>query len=239
MFSTLVFTLALAVSVTSPHTNVVGGDEFELNANVTGFEPSSTYYIKALGGDNNYEVLTKNNESWLSWNSSWDSMPQFVSPEATESATLVTVKGKFKDDSSGTKDVKVRIRKVDLDENYDSNLISILVTAKATPTPTATATASPSPTPTTTATPSPSPTPTKKPTPKPTTTNTSTPSPSPTPVVLGEATSTPTVIDTATVNSSGEKSIPNFSILMVVGGLVLSTTAGFSIWKKYREENSA
>jgi len=222
------------VIISISQSSVVAGNEFDINVSATGLDAASSYYIKALGGENFYDVQTFNNSNWLSWNSSWEELPQFSTQEATESASL-TVKAKFKSDTpSGSKEVKARIRKTTNETNYDSQVLTMNIEATPTPSPT------PTPTPARTVSPSPTPTPspakTATPTPKPTRT------PSPTPAVTasstpmaqlrGEATSTPTVLgleDEAQGESSSSVPIP--AIGLIAGGVVFMGLAGVSIWR--------
>jgi hypothetical protein len=230
--------LAINISATPSLTSVKGGDEFQLDVSASGLDASSTYYIKALGGEEFYEVQTLNNSNWLSWNSSWEQMPQFVTTEATESATLTSVKARFKDESNGNKELKVRVRKTGQDENYDSTIVAMSVEAKPTaspsPTPTASPTPSPTPTKSPTATPKPTPTPSKKPTPTPT------PSPTevttPNPLVLGDATSTPEPKETEKPSVS-HNNPPILSIMMIMGGILFVAVSGFSLWKTYHAKS--
>lgn len=220
--------------------SVVAGNEFQINLSPSGLDPLTNYYIKALGGVEFYEVQTFNT-NWLSWNGSWSDMPQFTSPDASASATPISVKARFKGDTSaGSKEVKVRIRKTAEDTNIDSNVVTMSVEATPTPSPTATPspspTASPTPSPTATATPTPKPTPkpTKSPTPLPSAT------PSPTPIEIGKATSTPTVlgVDDSESTSGPTTPLPVPAIVMIGVGVVFTALAGASIWRARYNDNA-
>lgn len=215
------------INITLNQSSSMAGNEFQIDVSANDLEPSASYYIKALGGESFYDVQTLNSGNWLSWNSSWEEMPQFMS--ASDSATLTTVKARFKSDTpTGNKEVKVRIRKVGTESNDDSNVLSMIVEATPTPSPTPQPTNSPTPNPTPSPTPSPTPTktstpkPTVKPSKKPTSSPESSDSSSPTPIsIQGEATSTPTVLSAE--GSGGEaKGGGNFSpfaIIMIVAGV--------------------
>lgn len=227
---------APTTQINIPSTNVVAGDEFKIEVIVQEIQPDDSYYAKALGGPESYDVQTLYNSSWLSWNSSWSDMPIITSSTATASATLTA---RFKPDlQGGTYNVKVRVRKSDSDTNYDSELVPMQVTTRPTPQPTAT----PSPTPEDT--PKPSATPTKSPSPKPTPKKTPTSSPKPTEESEGEvlglaAQKTPDLMPTATpviASDQENKPIVLTAFLFIIPGVALTTFGAYSFLKRHKSE---
>lgn len=187
----LVFpTLTLAspnIVITNIPTSVIAGQGFDITFNATELDINSIYKIKALGGDSFNQVDTWNS-TWLQQNGAWSSMPEFTN--GTESSVSATVKARFEaGTTTGSKDLKVRIRKVDQDPFYDSLIVSISVIA-ATPSSTPTPTSAPTQSPTSISTPTKtsSPIPTKSATAKPTIS----PTPTKEPEVMGVETTAPT-----------------------------------------------
>lgn len=217
--------LALAAPVVTLDTfpsSVVAGLEFDLTFSASGLEPATNYNSKTLGGESFNQVDTWNG-GWLQQNASWSSMPEFLSN--AEGSASASIKARFESDtSSGTKEFKIRIRKLNSDPYYDSSIVNISViaattTPTATPTVAATGTPTPVPTPAKTATP----TPTKTPTPNPTRTS----SPTPSPEVLGEEATpsaspkpTATAGEPVTIDSS-KKKIPFVPIILIFFGLLI------------------
>jgi hypothetical protein len=206
----------------------IAGSEMEISHTCIQLDPNVNYYIKALGGDSDYEVQTFNSSTsaWLSWNSSWSDMPQIASSsEGTVSAVL---KVKFKPDATaGSKNLKIRIRKVGNDTNYDSLPVVINVsTPTPTPEPTSTPTDTPEPTHTPTSTPNPTvvsaktstPAPTKSPTPKPT--GSTLPTSSPEELVLGIQNSTPASEALVEGETITQKKFPLFPVILIVAGVI-------------------
>jgi len=137
------------IVINSYPSSSIAGYEMEIGYTSTQLDPNTNYYIKSLGGFNDYEVQTFNSglSIWLAWNNAWSDMPQITS--STEGTISVTLKARFKEDAtSGTKNLRIRIRKVGTDTNYDSPPVVIDV---STPPP------SPSPSPSSNLNPSPSP----------------------------------------------------------------------------------
>ena len=150
--------MAVSVSNLSAPTSVTSGEEFNVSFDGTDLVPGTAYYAKALGGESFTKVDTWNS-SWLQQNSAWSGMPVFTSNAV--GSISATLKARFEQDtSSGGKEFKVRIKKTDVSGNYDSEIVSISVTA-VTPSP------SPSPVQSSTASPTSIPSPTKTSTPKP------------------------------------------------------------------------
>ncbi|KKT49671.1 MAG: hypothetical protein UW41_C0003G0038 [Candidatus Collierbacteria bacterium GW2011_GWC2_44_18] len=143
------------VTVSSFPPSVVAGEKFSPSFNISGLSLSSSYFMKALGGNSFSEVDTWNS-SWLQQNADWTSMPSFTSDSDGNAQT--TIECRFDPaTATGSKEFKVRIRKADIATNYDSSPVTVSV-LDATPT------VSPTATPTTktpTLTQSPSPTPAK------------------------------------------------------------------------------
>lgn len=199
---------AAAVTVTGP-TEVTAMNEFSLSIAATGLDPTTKYYFKGVGGNENYDIQTKGQSSnWLNWNSSWNEFPQFESISDGTLSTTLTVR--FRNETtSGSKNVRVRIRKLDTEDNIDSNDIQISVTALPQTTPSPTPSLSPTPT----ITPKPTSSPTIRPTAKATSFATSRPTSapqvlsatnqpnslmgtvtSPTPTPQGESTDSPNIV---------------------------------------------
>jgi len=221
---------ALAVSITSLPSSAIAGEEFTVLFETSGLEPNVSYYSKALGGESFNEVDTWNS-SWLQQNAAWSSMPEFTS--SLEGSASVSIKARFDPETTtGTKEFKIRIRKVNTDPNYDS-LVSTISVMAVTPTPTATATATATATSTATTTPTktPTPTPTKSPTPKPTKT------PTPEPEVLGEeATPLPeTPTPSPITESSSKKKIPVLPVIFIGGGVLM---IGFAVYNLIRAKKA-
>ncbi len=152
----------------------IAGEEFEVFFTASALSPSSIYYMKGLGGNVGTTLTEVDtwNGGWVQQNGSWISMPVFTAnPEGSASATI-----KIRYDpniATNSKELKIRIRKTDGNDNYDSPAVSMSVAA-ATPAPSPTQTAVPTltPKPTQTAAPTSKPIPTKTPTPKPVPTET-------------------------------------------------------------------
>lgn len=172
---------ASSVSISSFPSSVIAGEEFNIIFGASGLNPDTQYNMKALGGSSFTEVDAWNS-SWLQQNASWSSMPEFSSN--FEGSASATTKARFDlDIASGSKELKIRIRKVGVDPYYDSPVVNLSVTA-VTPTPTPAPTDTPTPTPTPTSTPIPTSTPTKTPTPTPTLVKTVTLTPTAKPTVF-------------------------------------------------------
>ena len=196
--------------------SIIAGNEFEVGFKAEGLDINSEYNIKGLGGENFTEVDTWNND-WLQQNAAWVSMPTFLSNDGSPSGTL---KLRFDSTSSGTKDLKVRIKKSGSDSsNIDSPTVSVSVTA-ATPSPTPVTTTQPTKTPSPTSVPTLSPTstpsPTQKPTPK--------PSAGSTPEVLAENTfysDTASLSPSPTPAASETKKFPFLALVLIFAGVIL------------------
>lgn len=213
----------------------IAGSEMEISYTCIQLDPDANYYIKALGGDSDYEAQTFNGSTsaWLSWNSPWSDMPQIVS--SSEGNISAVLKVRFKPDATaGDKNLKVRIRKVGNDTNYNSLPVLISVsTPTPTPEPTATSTNTPNPTHTPTSTPNPTaipmktpiPTPTKSPTPRPTPTSSLTSSPEE--LVLGVQNSTPTPETLIEGEVVTQKKFPVFPVILIVTGFLCMAGALF------------
>lgn len=222
-----VVSAAPVVSIDTFPPSAIAGVEFDVVFSASGLEPSTNYNSKALGGESFNQVDTWNS-SWLQQNASWSSMPEFSSnPEGTASAS---VKARFESStSSGAKEFKIRIRKLNTDPYYDSSAVNISVTA-VTPSPTAvpaTSVPTASPAPTVTPTKTPTPIPTKTPTSKPTT------PPNPEPEILGEEitlepeTSKPS----STPEGLPKKNFPILPITLVASGIGM---IGFAVYNLVR-----
>ncbi len=234
--------------ISSYPNSVVAGQEFDVSFSVSGLSVSTDYYSKALGGNNFTEADTwsSKNSGWLQQNASWTDMPEFTTN--SEGGASVTIKTRFEETSSGDKEFKVRIRKVNVTPNIDSSIVTISVTA-VTPTPT----------------PEPTPTPTLGPTSTPTPTSTKTPTATSKPTVKAVVTKKPKVISTKTTSDEDESEtlglregleapsptpipesekkgkIPITAILFVLGGLGFMGVAGYpflkSMKKRYNIKN--
>lgn len=224
---------------TSP-SSVTAGNEFTVTFSASDLEPSVLYYAKGFGGIDFEEVDTWSDKtsSYLQQNASWLNMPEFTS--GGDGTGLLTLKARFQSSSQGSKNFKVRIRKANVDPNYDSTIVTIQVdTATPSPSPTPTAT------PTATPTPTPNPTPTKTPTPKPTA--------KPTPLVLSGETGPPppsnsevlglrgglaTTDPEAQVGSSEtKKSFPILSWILILFGVSLISFTAFRLFLNMKEGN--
>lgn len=161
LFPKSVFATPL-ISISSFPSSVIIGEEFDVVFDTSSLDPSAQYYMKALGGISFLEVDTWNS-SWFQQNATWTSMPIFSSN--SEGSASVTIKIRFNPSTvDGSKELKIRIRKVGDSTNYDSptvNLSVIAVTSTPTPTESITVTETPTATPTPTSTQTPTPTPAK------------------------------------------------------------------------------
>ena len=235
---------ASSVSIFSFPSSAIAGEEFNIIFNASGLNPDTQYNTKALGGSSFTEVDTWN-FSWLQQNASWSNMPEFSSN--FEGSASATVKARFDSDTvSGSKELKIRIRKIGVDPYYDSPVVGLSVTA-VTPTPTPSPTPSPTTASTATSTSKPTSTPTstpiKSPTPKPTST--------PRETTSGQATSeemtTPqsfvlgledkTAGDEASESAKEEKSFSLLPIVFIVAGLVCIGAALYLVFKKSKAYN--
>jgi len=224
------------ITINSYPSAAIGGVSFDVSFSVSPLDINSSYYMKGLGLDDDYDIQTWNSSlsTWQNYNSPWSDMPKFNSnSEGSASASLSI---RFKPNiSSGSKTIKLRIRKVDSETNYDSSSVIISVTAATpTPTPTPTATPTPTPAPTVTSTPTSTPSVTKTPTPKPTVSLT--PSPTENSEVSNEEvlgiryeSSSPISENTEeSINSNEEKRKPSLiSLIFVVIGFIF---IGFSVF---------
>jgi hypothetical protein len=222
--------------------NIIAGQEFDVNFSVLGLSSDTSYYSKSIGGINLEEVDTWN-INWLQQNDAWTSMPIFISN--SEGSASASIKSRFALTTlEGNKEYKIRIRKVDSTTNNDSPSVNILVatpipTPTSTPTQTATmtSTATTTPTPTKTATA----TPTKTATAKPTTTAT----PEETPTEESEAkneinlTGADVKIETSpegiVAGASVTKKSPLLSIFLIVSGVGFLGYGGYLIYNKKHE----
>lgn len=160
-------------------TSKFSGEEFEVLFDAISLSPSASYYMKGLGGNVGTTLTEVDtwNGGWVQQNGSWISMPVFSSN--SEGSASATIKIRFDPNVlSNSKELKIRIRKTDGNDNYDSPAVIMAVNA-STPAPTPTQTANP------TVTPKPiqTQTPTLKPT-LPTKTQTPIPIPSNTPDII-------------------------------------------------------
>ena len=164
-------------------------------------------------------------------------MPEFMSN--AEGGASAMVKARFESTTSGgTKEFKIRIRRVNTDPNYDSEVVSLEVIA---------ATSNPSPI--LTQTPSPSPSPLPAPTPVKTSTPTKTPTPKPSPkeeIVLESQTSNSDQVlglreQLKTLEPEGDeespkKKFPVLPVILIIFGAGLMGFAGYTLFKKMKTE---
>lgn len=178
-----------------PDEQVEIGEEFTVYFKVEGFEKNTNYYMKGRVGVasplDKGQTYNSNTSSWLNDSGdNWDEFPIFTTNSEGSASAQIKVRAKTSA-SLGDNAIVVRIRKVNIDPNYDSDqgMITIVAVPTSTPTPTSSSTPSPTPTPSVSSTPTPTltltPTPTSSstvtPTVKPTATPTKKPTASPTP----------------------------------------------------------
>lgn len=215
LFRSIVF--ASEINITSYPSSVQLLEEFKVNISFLSLDPNSSYYIKAIGGDDLYDVQTYSDKtsSYLSWNAPWGNFPEFSTNEIGSSS--VEIKSRFKEGTNlGSNQLKIRIRKIDTSDNIDSDNVNIDVTVAPTSMPTSTPTLIPTSTntPTSTKTQSPTNTPTVKPTVK------AVNSPTSTPKLLSENTETPGQI------LGEEKSEESSKSSILVSGAKISLVLG-------------
>ncbi len=169
--------------------------QFQTEVELTNLEAGGKYFVKSVGGQDWYDIKTWNEVSstWLSWNSAWDKMP-FVNASAEGEANLSLSSMFVEGTPLGHNLYKIRVKKEDSDDYYDSPSKTISVLEAPTPTPTVT----PEPTPTPTSPPpTATPTPTSTPTPKP-------PTPTAKPTLKPTLTSSPSLAATSEGTILGE-----------------------------------
>lgn len=224
------------IKIDSFPSTAISGQEFDINFSVSELSVDTNYYAKSLGGIDFNEVDTWNS-NWLQQNAAWTNMPTFLS-NAEGSASGV-LKSRFAlTTSEGNKDYKIRIRKTDGTTNYDSDVVTILIS-----------TPSPSPTPTPTNPPTQAPTqaptasPTKSPTSVPTKTVTSKPTSKPTPTEKSTEESLvlePQVLSLSTIASSPEPEknlpagkqgkLPIVAIILIISGIGCLGYGGYLLY---------
>lgn len=231
------------VSIDSFQNTIVAEQGFDVYFSATGLDSGASYYVKALGGNNFTEADTWNNNTsnWLQQNASWTNMPDFTANN--EGSASATIKTRFEKEAVGSKEFKLRIRKINVTPNIDSDVVIISVSA-ASPDPTSTPTESP------TDTPSPTPIPT------------STQTPTPRPTVKAAATKRPIKLTFDTDDSEDSilglreglapsptgtpepevgRKFPWSSLFFILGGIGFMGFAGFSFLKQrqkgYNDEN--
>lgn len=226
--------LALLVSVVIGITNFpqekIAGQEFEILFNIVNAVPNSLYYGKALGGENFTKVDTGNSGDWYQQNTSWSSMPQFLSN--SEGSISGVLRARFDTQiSPGPQDLKIRFRKTDDDINYDSETVIIKIsTPNPTVVPTNTPTLSPTQKPS-----SPVPIATSSPTPK----SVVTMRPSPEPTLVIDETNKPEVLAVETNDTVLEKAKTSkprnnlliLSIIIISLGIGLICVSGYLAYK--------
>jgi len=176
------------LDITKVPNSITVEESFSVEVAFVGLEPKEKYFIKAVGGENWYDVKTWSDKTgkWLAWNGAWAEMPETIASD--DSTSISTISAKFVDKTTlGENQFKIKIVKWDKTSNpFYSKDVVIDILPAPTPTPTPEVTEEPEETPTPTSTPTPTikfiPTPTKKPTP------TLKPSPTSTPAgeILGE-----------------------------------------------------
>ena len=206
--------------------SIIAGQVFDVNFSVLGLPSNTNYYSKSIGGIDFEEVDTWN-INWLQQNDAWTSMPTFTSD--SEGSASASIKSRFAMTTlGGSKEYKIRIRKIDSSTNNDSPSVNILVTTPL-PTPTQTATATSTPTTTAASTSIPTKTATATPiktaTTKPTTTATPTEKPTDEPESENKINLTETDIKVKTspegivAGATTTKKSPLLSILFIISGV--------------------
>jgi len=239
LFSPKVILATPTLNITEVPDSATIEESFSVEVVIISLEPKGKYFIKAIGGENWYDVKTWSDKTdeWLAWNGAWDEMPETIALD--DGTSISTISAKFVDETTlGENQFKVKIVKWDeTSKPFYSNVVVINVLPAPTPTPEPEETSEPESedTPTPTPTPeTPTPTPTKKPTPKPTPTLI----PTPTGEILGEeatpaaeeATPTPMVLGEKTSNPV--KFIP--FVFIGLGSLLLLVSGGFILSPKLK-----
>lgn len=241
LFSPKVILATPTLNITEVPDSATIEESFSVEVVIISLEPKEKYFIKAIGGENWYDVKTWSDKTdeWLAWNGAWDEMPETIALD--DGTSISTISAKFVDETTlGENQFKVKIVKWDeTSKPFYSNVVVINVLPAPTPTPEPEEDSEEEPeSPTSTPTPTPTPaliltpTPTKKPTPTPTLT------PTPTGEILGEeatpaaeeATPTPMVLGEKTSNPV--KFIP--FVFIGLGGLLLLVSGGFILSPKLK-----
>lgn len=137
-----------SVSISLSSSSLKINQTYTLNFTISNPVSGHNYYLKVFGGTNNSAIQTQNGSSWLSYTSDWDKFPQYPANN--------NISFRFKDDeSTGSKNIYLRIKDSTSSNDYDSQSISINLSSAD---PTSTSTPKVTSTPSITQTPTPEPT---------------------------------------------------------------------------------